>query len=89
MLAKLGWSQGQTLGKNESGLLEPIPLVNNTGTKGLGCTESVPMVSPRVAKRADQMRKTLERFNRKVDTAAAAAAAAAPDMFGADGELDV
>lgn len=24
MLAKLGWSQGQKLGKNDSGLLEPV-----------------------------------------------------------------
>lgn len=26
MLSKLGWSQGQKLGKNESGLLEPVSL---------------------------------------------------------------
>ncbi len=24
MLSKLGWSQGQTLGKNQTGLLEPV-----------------------------------------------------------------
>ncbi|XP_039451377.1 angiogenic factor with G patch and FHA domains 1 isoform X2 [Culex pipiens pallens] len=36
MLAKLGWSEGQTLGRNEDGLREPIPMVANVGTSGLG-----------------------------------------------------
>lgn len=81
MLAKLGWSQGQTLGKNESGLLQPIPLVSNTGKKGLGCEEFVPLVSSMVAKRAELMRKTQERFKLKVATA--------PEIFGVDGQLDV
>uniref|UniRef100_A0A1Q3G2U5 Putative glycine rich nucleic binding domain protein n=1 Tax=Culex tarsalis TaxID=7177 RepID=A0A1Q3G2U5_CULTA len=36
MLSKLGWSEGQTLGKNEDGLREPIPMVANVGTSGLG-----------------------------------------------------
>ncbi|XP_058462030.1 angiogenic factor with G patch and FHA domains 1-like [Malaya genurostris] len=36
MLSKLGWSAGQTLGKNDEGLVEPIPIVSNVGTSGLG-----------------------------------------------------
>ncbi|XP_055628323.1 angiogenic factor with G patch and FHA domains 1 [Toxorhynchites rutilus septentrionalis] len=36
MLSKLGWSEGQALGKNEGGITEPIPLATNVGTSGLG-----------------------------------------------------
>lgn len=36
MLSKLGWNEGQALGKNEGGLTEPIPLITNVGTSGLG-----------------------------------------------------
>lgn len=30
MLSKLGWSQGQTLGKNQTGLLEPVRILLKT-----------------------------------------------------------
>lgn len=37
MLSKMGWSQGQSLGKEgNQGILEPIPLLSNVGTSGLG-----------------------------------------------------
>lgn len=36
LLSKLGWKEGQKLGKNENGIDVPVPLVTNTGTVGLG-----------------------------------------------------
>lgn len=40
MLSKLGWKEGQGLGKqNDNALLEPINVKGNPGTKGLGSTE--------------------------------------------------
>lgn len=36
MLSKLGWNEGQSLGKNDQGLKEPIPMTTNVGTSGLG-----------------------------------------------------
>lgn len=63
MLSKLGWSEGQTLGKSDTGLLEPIPIVSNEGTKGLGCDE--PRIGPMQFKnkrRAAILAKTQQRF---------------------------
>lgn len=36
MLSKLGWKAGQSLGKAEGAIVEPIQVQGNTGTKGLG-----------------------------------------------------
>lgn len=61
MLSKLGWTEGQTLGKSDTGLLEPIPIVSNEGTKGLGCDE--PRIGPILNKRrAAILAKTQQRF---------------------------
>lgn len=39
MLAKLGWNEGQSLGKNSDGLLEPVnihlTIINQSGTRQL------------------------------------------------------
>ncbi|XP_061721183.1 angiogenic factor with G patch and FHA domains 1 isoform X1 [Cydia pomonella] len=36
LLQKMGWSKGEGLGKDSQGDTEPIPLVGNDGTSGLG-----------------------------------------------------
>lgn len=36
MLEKMGWSKGEGLGKESQGETEPVPLVSNEGTAGLG-----------------------------------------------------
>lgn len=41
MLSKLGWKEGQKLGRNEDGIEEPISLMTNTGTLGLGFSGGV------------------------------------------------
>lgn len=52
MLSKLGWSEGQSLGKNDQGLKEPIPMTTNVGTSGLGSRTLVePATGPDGAKK--------------------------------------
>lgn len=62
MLSKLGWSQGQSLGKNDSGILEPIPLTSNTGTTGLGSESVTVTCNNRDMKKSLMWRKTQERY---------------------------
>ncbi|XP_045777206.1 angiogenic factor with G patch and FHA domains 1 isoform X1 [Maniola jurtina] len=38
LLEKMGWSKGEGLGKDNQGDREPIPIVSNEGTTGLGST---------------------------------------------------
>ncbi|XP_069361310.1 angiogenic factor with G patch and FHA domains 1 isoform X3 [Maniola hyperantus] len=38
LLEKMGWSKGEGLGKDNQGEREPIPIVSNEGTTGLGST---------------------------------------------------
>lgn len=63
MLSKLGWSQGQTLGKNQTGLLEPIPLQSNEGTKGLGCEEKTFVTDRKTEKKKQLLKITQNRYN--------------------------
>lgn len=86
MLSKLGWSQGQTLGKSDSGLLDPIPIVSNAGKKGLGCDEPTASSTTSKAqqKRADLARKQQERYERS-----SANETSAKNMFDDHGDLDV
>jgi hypothetical protein len=41
MLAKMGWKEGQSLGKDSQGIVEPVRLISNPGTSGMGNTEIV------------------------------------------------
>ncbi|KAJ8924356.1 hypothetical protein NQ315_007152 [Exocentrus adspersus] len=65
LLSKMGWKEGQSLGKDGTGMLEPIQLVSNKGTAGIGCSEEVavpvPPTVPSVAKQ-NIWQKTQERF---------------------------
>ncbi|XP_021697033.1 angiogenic factor with G patch and FHA domains 1 isoform X2 [Aedes aegypti] len=57
MLSKLGWISGETLGKESNdGLKEPIKLLTNVGTSGLG---SKPLVKPGADKTATAKNKTI------------------------------
>ncbi|XP_075168999.1 angiogenic factor with G patch and FHA domains 1 isoform X4 [Haematobia irritans] len=67
MLSKLGWSKGESLGKTQSGgLLEPINVESNVGTKGLGCDDPAASVTiaPSVKRKMDLMQKTKERYEK-------------------------
>ncbi|XP_047997191.1 angiogenic factor with G patch and FHA domains 1 isoform X3 [Leguminivora glycinivorella] len=50
LLQKMGWSKGEGLGKDSQGDTEPIPLVGNDGTSGLGTgAASAPSLVPKFA----------------------------------------
>ncbi|KAJ0174175.1 hypothetical protein K1T71_010321 [Dendrolimus kikuchii] len=38
LLEKMGWSKGEGLGKDNQGDTEPVPLISNEGTSGLGAS---------------------------------------------------
>ncbi|XP_017108428.2 angiogenic factor with G patch and FHA domains 1 isoform X1 [Drosophila bipectinata] len=68
MLSKMGWQKGNTLGKTNAsaGLLEPINVVANEGTSGLGNTDPVhsrPMDKRKLA----NLKITQERYQRAND----------------------
>ncbi|XP_055607201.1 angiogenic factor with G patch and FHA domains 1 isoform X2 [Uranotaenia lowii] len=60
MLAKMGWSEGKGLGKNDGGRTEPVPLVSNVGTGGLGAQALVdPTVYSLEPSNKQKMRKAI------------------------------
>ncbi|XP_058832871.1 angiogenic factor with G patch and FHA domains 1 [Topomyia yanbarensis] len=69
MLSKLGWSAGKTLGKNDEGLVEPIPLLTNVGTSGLGSQELAQPTSDRSVDERKRMiwKLAQERFKKCAD----------------------
>uniref|UniRef100_A0A1B0G744 Angiogenic factor with G patch and FHA domains 1 n=1 Tax=Glossina morsitans morsitans TaxID=37546 RepID=A0A1B0G744_GLOMM len=64
ILSKLGWSKGEALGKTTTGLLEPINVESNTGTKGFGCQDSITAttLSSSEKKKLEMMKKTQQRY---------------------------
>ncbi|XP_050076206.1 angiogenic factor with G patch and FHA domains 1 [Anopheles maculipalpis] len=69
MLSKLGWNEGKPLGKNDSGLTEPIALTSNVGKSGLGSLNQMAIGGPHNAQPVDPRKhsiwlKTQERFER-------------------------
>ncbi|XP_053684862.1 angiogenic factor with G patch and FHA domains 1 isoform X1 [Sabethes cyaneus] len=62
MLSKLGWSEGQALGKKEEGLLEPIPLLTNVGTSGLG---SQALAQPTAGQSANERKQMIWKMAQK------------------------
>uniref|UniRef100_A0A1B0A775 G-patch domain-containing protein n=1 Tax=Glossina pallidipes TaxID=7398 RepID=A0A1B0A775_GLOPL len=64
ILSKLGWSKGEALGKTTTGLLEPINVESNTGTKGFGCQDSITAttLSSSEKKKFEMMKKTQQRY---------------------------
>ncbi|CAH0590363.1 unnamed protein product [Chrysodeixis includens] len=45
LLEKMGWNKGEGLGKDCQGETEPVPLVSNDGTAGLGANRHTPAVT--------------------------------------------
>ncbi|XP_066157416.1 angiogenic factor with G patch and FHA domains 1 isoform X2 [Euwallacea fornicatus] len=66
LLAKMGWKEGQSLGKDgTTGVKEPIKVTSNVGTAGIGAVGNVtiPQVSSNSAKQSI-WKKTQERFEK-------------------------
>ncbi|KAM3963333.1 LOW QUALITY PROTEIN: uncharacterized protein ACR2FA_002700 [Aphomia sociella] len=51
LLEKMGWSKGEGLGKDNQGDTEPVPLISNEGTAGLGATSTAPSAVPKKVNR--------------------------------------
>ncbi|GLV43490.1 uncharacterized protein CBL_04032 [Carabus blaptoides fortunei] len=63
MLSKMGWLEGQALGKDGSGLTEPVPLISNEGTTGLGSSApGIPAVNSSMMKKANVWKKAQQRY---------------------------
>ncbi|XP_043464831.1 angiogenic factor with G patch and FHA domains 1 [Leptopilina heterotoma] len=43
LLSRMGWSEGQSLGKEGSGILEPVPIMQNSSKSGLGYKDCNPI----------------------------------------------
>lgn len=61
MLQKLGWQQGQSLGKHGDGILEPVRPSSQTSRSGLG-TPLIPQASNNESKKEKQWRLAQERY---------------------------
>ncbi|KAJ8928677.1 hypothetical protein NQ314_018730 [Rhamnusium bicolor] len=67
LLSKMGWKEGQSLGKDGEGMLEPIKLVSNKGTTGIGCNEGV-VESLIPSEKQNIWKKAQERFQKLPDS---------------------
>ncbi|KAI1296733.1 Angiogenic factor with G patch and FHA domains 1 [Halotydeus destructor] len=64
MLEKLGWSEGEGLGKESSGISEPIAVQSISNRAGLGSDSVVsPPVAKTTSRKLEAWRKTQNRFN--------------------------
>lgn len=69
LLSKMGWKEGQSLGKEGQGIIEPIKLVSNEGTSGVGSSNpDVIEVSKEQKKKKLIWKKTQERFDKLQET---------------------
>ncbi|XP_064211964.1 angiogenic factor with G patch and FHA domains 1 isoform X3 [Tribolium castaneum] len=64
MLEKMGWKEGQSLGKDSQGLLEPVKLVSNPGTSGMGSGGDNAVVEQYDKNKQIIWKKTQERFKK-------------------------
>ncbi|XP_044737459.1 angiogenic factor with G patch and FHA domains 1 isoform X1 [Chrysoperla carnea] len=65
LLKGMGWTEGSSLGKDGTGITQPIPLVSNVGHSGLGSVEpDIPVrkLSKKEKKKEERWRKMHERF---------------------------
>ncbi|XP_012285397.1 angiogenic factor with G patch and FHA domains 1 isoform X3 [Orussus abietinus] len=65
LLSKMGWSEGQSLGKDGSGRTEPVQVVSNRTKTGLGASDaeiSTIEISPGTEKKQALWRKTQQRY---------------------------
>lgn len=66
LLSKMGWNEGQSLGKNKDGRTEPIQLMGNNSKIGLGATSGMEyseIDDPIMIKKKNVWRKTRERYD--------------------------
>ncbi|XP_050293475.1 angiogenic factor with G patch and FHA domains 1 isoform X2 [Anthonomus grandis grandis] len=64
LLSKMGWKEGDSLGKDNTGLKQPIPLVSNVGTSGIGASVPTNVSVPvEVIMKNSIWKKTQERFD--------------------------
>lgn len=62
MLQKMGWSQGQALGKSQAGITEPIQPDCVMGHGGLGCTEVTVPLDPAEERKRKLLQITQHRY---------------------------
>ena len=64
LLSKMGWSEGQSLGKEGDGRIEPVSLTNNPSKTGLGATSEFPTIEldSTTEKKQALWRKTQKRY---------------------------
>lgn len=68
MLAKMGWSEGSSIGKSESGIKEPVQMKTQQGTIGLGHEAAATSFSCDGNKKKQEIwSKTQERYNQLKD----------------------
>lgn len=63
MLAKMGWSEGGSIGKSDSGIKEPVQVKTQQGTTGLG-HDAMPQSFDGNKKKQEIWSKTQERYNK-------------------------
>ncbi|KAG5677819.1 hypothetical protein PVAND_007546 [Polypedilum vanderplanki] len=65
LLSKMGWNTGESLGKNDTGIKEPVQMKTQHGTKGLGNEESTQIFETTNDKKKKEIwSKTQERYNK-------------------------
>ncbi|XP_017758221.1 PREDICTED: angiogenic factor with G patch and FHA domains 1 [Eufriesea mexicana] len=71
LLSKMGWSEGQSLGKEGDGPIEPVSLTNNPSKTGLGATSEFPTIEldSTTEKKQALWRKTQQRYKEITDHA--------------------
>lgn len=62
MLAKMGWSEGASIGKSDTGIKEPVQVKTQKGTTGLGAATSFSFDGNK--KKQEIWSKTQERYNK-------------------------
>ncbi|XP_049815928.1 angiogenic factor with G patch and FHA domains 1 isoform X2 [Schistocerca nitens] len=64
LLSKMGWTEGESLGKEKAGSTEPIPLSEQRGTAGLGSDAPPPPPSgdAAAARRSQRWKKAKQRY---------------------------
>ncbi|XP_068225471.1 angiogenic factor with G patch and FHA domains 1-like [Palaemon carinicauda] len=62
MLKKMGWSKGETLGKSQPGIVNPIEASSTVGREGLGFSSGLPPPTPSNIKRKKILDVTVQRF---------------------------
>lgn len=69
LLSKMGWSEGQSLGKEGDGRTEPVPMTNNPSKTGLGAASEFPTIEldSTTEKKQALWRKTQQRYKEITD----------------------